>query len=272
MRIRQIIIESLKMPFTDFKAFLVVYLLMFSCEILSYILRLLPVDDYYLGWFILKTVVSLMMLGISMNIVQKVVFGKSLHFNIKHHLVEGFNEYVLTLYYILIPSLLSILLLGPTGLYFNVIHVYEYILDMDINVASSTVMELLHFLPESMNINLYHSIQLHLLITLFLFVLFTSFSYIGRILMFKFGSLKVACDLRIILRVVRKMGYGHFMKFVLIFTLIVVVVVNFLIYLDIFIDDVFISAFFEVFLLLFSSNSFYKLFFNAAIELFKKSE
>ncbi|WP_162685895.1 hypothetical protein [Methanosphaera sp. BMS] len=197
-----------------------------------------------------------------MNIVNHVVFNKSIHLHFKQHFKEGLNEYVLTLFYLLIPLILSLFFIYITGLYSIVVDIREYILQMDIDSAALTVEELSHVLPESMTIDFLHTFQLHSLFTLFLYVLFTSFSFIGRILMFKYGNLKMALDLRNIFIVVRNIGCLRFMKFVLIFTIILIFVVNLLVILGAVFDDVLLSTFFEVFLLFFATNAFYKLYFD----------
>ncbi|AWX33429.1 hypothetical protein AW729_10135 [Methanosphaera sp. BMS] len=262
MRVRQIIIESLKLPLTDYKSFLTVFLLLFLCEVISQVSYSFKIGEYYLLFVFIRSIVSLILIGLSMNIVNHVVFNKSIHLHFKQHFKEGLNEYVLTLFYLLIPLILSLFFIYITGLYSIVVDIREYILQMDIDSAALTVEELSHVLPESMTIDFLHTFQLHSLFTLFLYVLFTSFSFIGRILMFKYGNLKMALDLRNIFIVVRNIGCLRFMKFVLIFTIILIFVVNLLVILGAVFDDVLLSTFFEVFLLFFATNAFYKLYFD----------
>ena len=263
MRVRDIIIESFKIPFEDYKSFIRVFLMMFSCEFISELSRMVKMGDYYIFIIIIRSIITLILIGISMNVIQTVIFDKSLHLNFKEHLFEGIKEYVLTLYYLLIPAILSLFFIKPTGLYSNIIAVENYIVQMDIDKASLSVMELSHQLPHSMNFSFTHSLQMQVLITMFLFVLFTSFSYIARILLFKYDDIKMAIDLRNILKVVNNIGYLHFMKFVFLFTLILVFVVNFLVNLKSIFTDLCLSTLFDVFLLFFATNAFYKLYFDS---------
>ena len=48
MRVRQIIIESLKLPLTDYKSFLTVFLLLFLCEVISQVSYSFKIGEYYL--------------------------------------------------------------------------------------------------------------------------------------------------------------------------------------------------------------------------------
>lgn len=260
MRIRQIIIESLKLPFSDYKSFLKVLMLVLSCAIISQVSHSFKIGNYYVLFVILRSIITIILIGISMNIVNNVVFDRSIHWHFKKHFMEGLKEYVLTLYYLLIPSVISLIFIHFTGLYSTILHIKDYILQMDIDAASLTVMELSHQLPHSMNIAFLQSLQVHTLVTLFLFVLFTSFSFISRILMLKYDSIRIAIDIRNVLTVVGNIGWMRFMKFVLIFTIVLIFIVNILVFMRYIFEDVFISALFEVFLLFFATNAFYRLY------------
>ncbi|RAP52537.1 MAG: hypothetical protein BZ137_08510 [Methanosphaera sp. rholeuAM130] len=52
------------------------------------------------------------------------------------------------------------------------------------------------------------------------------------------------------------------MKFVLIFTVVLIFVVNLLVLLGYIFEDMLVSTLFEVFLLFFATNAFYKLYFE----------
>ena len=266
MRIRNIIIDSLKLPFKDYKSFILVYILMFICELFSFFAKHTKMGNYYLLFLFIRIIFTLILVGISMTIINHVVFDKSLDVNIKNLFLDGFKEYVITFYYLLVLVILNIIIAPFSGIYSSIIEIQNYVMEWNIDAASLTVMELSHQIPHALNINFLMYLQIHVLIMLFLFVLLVTFSFISRILMFRTNNLKVALDVRNVFRVVHNIGYIRFMKFVLIFTIILIFVVNFLELLDLYFDDILITTLFEVFLLFFATNAFYKLYFYTYIK------
>lgn len=260
MRIREILYESLKLPFSEYKSFVFVFILILSCEIISKIFYHFHIGSFYLFLILLRSIITLILMGISLNIVEHCIFNNSLHLNIKQHLFGAIKEYIITLYYLIIPTLISVFFMIPTGLYSKLMHIHEYILKMDIDTTTLTINEISKQLPHTLHIGLQHSLQLNILIAIIFFVLFTSFSFISKILLIKYNSVKIALDIRIIIKIIRNIGFKRFMKFILLITLLLIVLVNVLVLLEMFLSDVLLSAFFESFLLFFATNAFYKLY------------
>ena len=260
MRIREIIYESLKLPFMEYKSFILVFILTLSCEIISKLIYHFHRGSFYLFLIILRSIITLILLGISLNIVEHCIFNNSLHLDIKQHLLGGIKEYFITLYYLIIPTLISVFFIIPTGLYAKLIHIHEYILKMDIDTTTLTLNEISKQLPHTVHMGLQHSLQLNILIAIILFVLFTSFSFISKILLIKYDNVKISLDIRIILKIIHNIGLKRFMKFFILITLLIIVIVRVLVLLEIFFSDVLLSAFFEAFLLFFATNAFYKIY------------
>ena len=260
MRIRQIIYESVSIQFKNVKAFVLVFLLTLTCEVISTLFHKIPVNHIYPLLMIFRIIITIILIGISLNIVEHCIFQHNIHLHFMQHFMEGIKEYTITMYYLVIPTILSIFFMLPTGLYTKILHITEYIQRLDIDATALTIEQIAHQLPHTIHISLQHSIQLNMLIAIFLFVLFTSFSFISKILLLKYDNMKIAMDFRNITKIVHNIGYARFMKFIVIFTVILIFLVNILISLEIYLSDVVLSALFESFLLFFGTNAFYELY------------
>lgn len=260
MRIRQIIYESTVLPLKKYKQFLLVIILAVSCELISEGFYDLPAGQWKIITIVLNSVITLIILGVMMNITYNVIFDEKIEVNIKDNLIEGIKEYLITMYYLLITFILSSLLIIPTGVYRRIYHIHEYLLNNDINTAFMTIHELSHQLPVSMQINLQHSIQLNLLLAIVIFIICSSFSFIGRIILIKTNDMKKAFNPKITLKIIENIGKLRYIKFLVCVAIIMIVMFNTNVLLEVFFKDNLISAIIEAYILFFTTNAFYQIY------------
>ena len=185
MRIRHIISQSAKLPIKEFKIFIIIFLLNTACIMISKNFFEIDVGQWSVATMIISTAVSLILIGIMMNMTYYVVYDKQFELNIKESFIEGTKEYLVTMHYIILSVLLSSLFIVPTGVYARLMHIHEYIINMDINTTFMTIHEISGEIPVNLQINLQHSIQLNFLISLIIFLFLSSFGFIGKTLLFR---------------------------------------------------------------------------------------
>ena len=257
MRIRQIIYNSLGLPFKEYKLFLILILLALVCEILYGQISSLDLGKWSFLMLVANAIVALIILGLMMNLTYRVVSGEEIEVNLKEYLIEGTKEYIVTMYYVLLTVIASSFFIVPTGVYSRLMHINEYIARMDINTTFLTLSELSHELPVSLQVDLQRSIQLNVLIAIILFIFFSSMGFIGKALLYNTGKMGYAFDVRKILVVIRNIGVLRYLKFVFCIGLVIVTVFNTVFLLEYLFADVIISAIIEAFTLIFSTNAFY---------------
>ena len=112
-------------------------------------------------------------------------------------------------------------------------------------------------MPVDLTIDLQHSLQLNFIIAVFIFILFSSFSFIGKVLYFKSDDLKTAFNLKKILDVVKDIGYRRYSRFLFAIFVVVLIVFNIVVGLEFMFNDSIVSGIIEAFVLFFSTNAFY---------------
>lgn len=262
MRIRNIIIDSVLLPFKNYKLFIITFMLAFICENISEKVYTTNLGQLSIAMMIIDTTISLIILGMMMNITYRVVYNEKIEFNPRGHLIEGIKEYIVTLYYIILTFITSSLFIIPTGAYMKITHINEYISKMDINTTFMTLHELSHQLPVNLHINLQHSIQLNAIIAIMLFIFFTSMGFIGKILLHNTGKISYALDFRKIFIVINNIGVTRYLKFLLCIAIVTIFVFNSVVLLEYFFKDIVISSILESFTLIFSTNAFYSIYFK----------
>lgn len=257
MRIKEIILESLKLPFKRRKSFLLVFSLGILCEIITHYFYSLKLGNWSVLAIILNSFITVLILGLMINITEHAVFEERIKLNFFEHLVDGLKDYIITAYYMILTFILSSFFIIPTGAYSKLTQLDQYILSNNINVALITVGELSHQLPVSLKLDLQHVLQLNLLISIIIFITLISFGFIGKILLIKSGNLLNALDLRVIFKIIRNIGIIRYLKFLSIILVIVVLLFNVLVLLEEYLSDIFISALLEASILFILTNSFY---------------
>lgn len=180
MKIREIILDSIYLPFKKYKLSALIIILSFLCELISEEMYSINIGNLNPLMMIFNTFISLIILGLMMNLTYRAVFEEDIEVNLKEYLLEGIKEYVVTIHYILLTFITSSLFILPTGVYARLTHINEYISKMDINTTFMTLHELSHQLPVDLKINFQHSIQLNVLIAIILFIFFSSMGFIGK--------------------------------------------------------------------------------------------
>lgn len=257
MRIKHIIIESLKLPLKRKKSFFSVFVLGLICEIITNHMYNLNLGYWTLITMILNSIITIMFLGVMINITEHAVFEEIIRLNFMNHLIEGIKDYFITFYYMIISFIVTSFFIVPTGAYSRLMHIHEYVIHNDINATFLTLNELSHQLPVSLVLDMQHILQLNLLIGIIIFITFTSFGFIGKILLIKSDNLSYALDLRVIFRIIRNIGIKRYLKFLLCIIIITVLLFNTLVRLEPFISGIFISALLEAIVLFFLTNAFY---------------
>ena len=262
MKIRNVILDSLYLPFKKYKLFIIISLLSFFCEVISEEMYSINLGRWTPLMMIGNTLISLIIIGLMMNITYRAVFEEKIELNLKEYLLEGLKEYIVTIYYILLTFIASSLFIVPTGVYERLTHINEYISKMDLNTTFMTIHELSGQLPVDLQINLVHSIQLNVLIAITLFILFSSMGFIGKLLLYHTGKISYAFDFRKIFVVINNIGKIRYLKFIVCIGIITIIVVNSTFLLGYFFGDNLISAIIEAFTLIFSTNAFYLIYFK----------
>lgn len=257
MRIRHIIIESLKLPVKRYDLFILVFIIALICRTISNQIYTLNIGQFSIITMITDSIISLILLGMMMNITYHAIFDNRIRLNLKETFMEGLKEYIITLYYIIMTFLFTSLFIIPTGVYSRLMHIHEYIIRLDINTTFLTIHELSHQLPVNLQLNLQHSLQLNLLIAIIIFIIFSSFGFIGKILLKKTGKIRYALNIRVILMIIRNIGIYRYIKFLICIGIITILLFNSTILLGCILQDYIISAFLESFILFFATNAFY---------------
>jgi len=260
MRIRNIILDSVYLPFKKYKLFIMIIILSIFCEFISDTLYSINLGNWTPLMMISDTVITMIILGLMMNITYRAVFEEEIEIDPKKYLLEGIQEYLVTIYYLLLTFVTSSLFIIPTGVYARLTHINEYISKMDINATFMTLHELANQIPFDLRINLFHSIQLNVLIAIFLFIFFTSMGFIGKLLLYHTGKISYALDFRKIFTVIKNIGVKRFFKFILCIAIVTIIVVNTVLLLGYIFRDNVLSAIIEAFTLIFSTNAFYKIY------------
>ncbi|MBR0272245.1 MAG: DUF4013 domain-containing protein [Methanobrevibacter sp.] len=256
--VKDIIKESFFKPFREYKTFIFVIALAVLCKIISDELYSLHIGKWSLPIMGATSLVILMIVGIMLSHVNRVVNKTEVeYFNVKENIMEGFKEYIINLYYMILSFLLSLLFTIPTGVYTKIIHIHDYFLSNDMNTAFLTLHELSESIPINLQLDLAHSLQINLIIGMLIAMTLISFGFIGRIILLKTDSMKKALNLRNVFEVVKEIGYIRYIKFILAGSAIIIVMFNILISLKFFLSDIMISSIFEAFVLIFATNSFY---------------
>ena len=256
MRVHEIIVESLKLPIKRYKLFFAVFFLFMIFEESNNIF--LSVNLGYLSWIviIIGFFVDLIIFGIILSLANAAVEEERPELNFKQNFFEAIHEYLISMYYILISFFLSSLLSIRLGFFSKLYEIQYYISKLDINHSIITLHELVHQLPVSMQINLNHSIQLNMLLSILFLIVFSSFGFMGRVVSIKSNNFADAFDLRIIFSIIRQIGIFRYLKFLFSIVVVSVLICNLSIFLDAFGDFLF-SAFLESVTLFVIVNSFY---------------
>lgn len=256
MRIREIIIESLKLPVKKYKLYLAVFFLFIVLESVNDVLYSYNLGDLYLLFILISFFTILIIFGIILSLTNAAVLEENPEFNFKEHLIEAIKEYLVTMYYILLSFLLSSLFSIRLGFFSIIFKIQYYVSKLDINNSILGLNELLHQLPISMQASLYHSIQLNMLVGIFILIIFSSWGFIGKIVSIKSDNFRDAFDLRIVFSIIRQIGFFRYLKFILSIVIVSVFLCNLSVYMDLFGDVVF-SAFLESVTLFVIINAFY---------------
>lgn len=112
-------------------------------------------------------------------------------------------------------------------------------------------------MPIDIMMGLQRSIEINLIITIVILIVFSSFGFIGKSILFRTDNLLYALDLRVILKVIKNIGYKRYVKFLIAIGIILIIVINIIIVLGQIFGDFIISALLETFLLFFATNAFY---------------
>lgn len=262
MRIRNIILDSFFLPAKKIKQFLLITLLAFFCELISAKVYSTPLGQLSVPIMIFNAAVTIVLLGVMMNITYQAVCEEDIGLNPKEHLIEGIKEYIVTFFYLMLSFIVGSLFSIPTGVYRKLMHLNEYIAKMDFNTTFMTLHELSHQFPVDLHLNLQHSIQLNVIISILIFILFMSIGFIGKILLLKTGRLISAFDFHKIGIVINNIGVKRFLKFILCMGVVFIVVFNVIMLLEYLYVEVIFSAILEAFTLVFSTNAFYLLYFH----------
>jgi len=258
MRIKKIILESLILPFKRRKSFLVVIVLAMLCEIITHYFYSLKLGNWSILLMIFNSVITILILGLMINITDHAVFEEKIKLNFLEHLVQGLKDYIITAYYMFLTFIISSFLIIPTGAYSQLTKLHQYILTNNLNVAIITVSELSHQLPVSLKLDLAHFLQLNLLLSIIIFITLISFAFIGKILLIKTDNMLYAFDIRVIFKIIKNIGIIRYLKFLFIILLIVVILFNVLILLEDYASGIFISALMEASILFILTNAFYQ--------------
>ena len=262
MRIREIILDSICLPFKKYKLFLFIILQSFICEVISELMYSIELGKWTPLVMLTNAMITMIILGFMLNLTYRVVFNEEIELNPKEHFLEGVKEYIVTEYYILLTFITSSIFVVPTGVYARLMHINEYISRMDINTTFMTLHELSHQLPVNLQIDLQHSLQLNVLIAANLFILFSSMGFIGKTLLYNTGKISYALDFRKIFVVIKNIGIKKYLKFIIGIAIVIIIVTNSVLLLGYFFRDNAISAIIEAFTLIFSTNAFYSIYFK----------
>jgi len=257
MLIRHIIYDSLKLPFKEYKLFILVVILACFCEFISDRFYSLKLGQWSVLLMILNSVITIIILGVMMNLAYNALFDIKIELDPKSHFLEGVKEYFISLFYIILTVIFTSFFIVPTGVYQRLIHINEYIINNDIDTTFLTLHQLSQEVPVDLTINLHHSLQLNFIIAIFIFLLFSSFGFIGKILYFKSDDLKTAFNLKKIFGVVKDIGYRRYSRFLFAIFVVVIIVFNLIVGLEFMFNDSIISGIIEAFVLFFSTNAFY---------------
>ena len=257
MRIKHIISDSLKLPIERPKDFLIVFLLAVLSEIITHYFYSLKLGNWTSLAMILNSVITIIILGLMVNITDHAIFEEKVKLKFYEHLMEGLKDYIITYYYMILSLISSSLFIVPTGSYSRLMHIHEYILNNNIDVTLMTLSELSHQLPVPLQLDLQHSIQINLLIAIVIFITLTTFGFIGKILLIKSDKLSNALDLRVIFKIIKNIGIKRYLKFLFVITIIILVLFNTLVLLEPYISGIFISGLLEATVLFILTNAFY---------------
>lgn len=258
MRIRYIMKESLLKVFIEYKVFILVFLLGVLCEIISGEFYSLNIGEWSLAFMIIASVMTLIILGVMISLTNSIIYKNNVeYFNFIENFLEGLKEYIINMYYMILTFIFSSLFIIPTRVYSNLLHIHEFILTNDINTTFLTIHELSEELPINLQLNLASSIQFNLIISMFIFVILTSFGFIGKYIITNSGTIKEALNIKVIFGIIKEIGFERYAKFLLITSLLVIILFNIIWSLEYYVYDVFISAFLEAFFLFFATNAFY---------------
>lgn len=257
MRIRNIIIESLKLPTKRYKSFIIVFLLALLCENINFYMNHLQLGSWTILRIVINSIVTIMILGLMINVTDHAVFEEEIKLNIYENIIEGIKDYLITFYYLILSFICTSFFIVPTGAYSQLLHIQEYVINNNIDVALLTISELSHQLPVSLQLDMQHILQINLIIGIIIFITFTSFGFIGKIILKKSDNMLNAIDLRIIFQIIRNIGIKHYLKFQSCIIIITVLLFNTLIRLESYISGIFISALLEALVLFILTNAFY---------------
>lgn len=260
MRIREIIHESFKLPVQEYKAFLTVIFLAIIGEIKTSLFYSIRIKELSLVILIINSLITIIILGLMISITNNAVNKKEVnYFDFIENLNEGIKEYILTLYYLFLSVIFSSVFIVPTGVYSHLLHIHEYMLKLDINTTLMTLHDVSHEIPYLLKIDLTNSLQLNLIINMFICVIFISFSFIGKIILTKTGDLSKSVNPKIIYKIIRNIGFKRYSKFVIITGITLIMLVNVLIQLEYLFSEVLFSALLEALILFFATKSFHEI-------------
>ncbi|MBQ6218794.1 MAG: hypothetical protein IJJ47_03585 [Methanosphaera sp.] len=257
MRIRNIIRESLMLPFKELKLFIIVFLLAFSYEVITDSFYHINIGDLSIVKIIINMLIILIIMGIMMHITHLAVYDKKVEIRLFDSFMEGVREYVITMYYLVLTLVCSSFFIFPTGVYSKIYNLINYIKVNNADATFITIQEISHELPIDIMMGLQRSIEINLIITIVILIVFSSFGFIGKSILFRTDNLLYALDLRVILKVIKNIGYKRYVKFLIAIGIILIIVINIIIVLGQIFGDFIISALLETFLLFFATNAFY---------------
>lgn len=254
----EVIGESFKTPFIEYKHFIAVTVIALMCELITEEFLSLPVGRWTLLIIAVNSMVTLILLGIMLGIVTRAVYRKEVeYFNIAENFMEGLKEYIVTMFWMILTFAGSLFIAVPTGVYSNILNIYNHISTSDFVDAALTVSQLSEDLPIDIQFDLAHSFQANILISVFVFMIFTSFAFLGKAILIESASIKDAMDLRNIFGSVRKIGHVRYLIFVILWGSVLIILFNVLWSLEFVLAGSLISSVLEAFFLFFSTSSFY---------------
>ena len=127
MLIRHIIYDSLKLPFKEYKLFILVVILACFCEFISDSFYSLKLGQWSVLLMILNSVITIILLGVMMSLAYNALFDIKIELDPKSYFLEGVKEYFISMYYIILTVIFTSFFVVPTGVYHRLVHINEYI-------------------------------------------------------------------------------------------------------------------------------------------------
>lgn len=219
-----IIREAFNYPINNIKGWLMIAILFLINGILKQVTFTSHNEIVTAVLTVISVIIYVIILGVSISIIRSTIQGSDEipMISPETNIIDGIKSFVISIIYLLIPTLISILLTIPFGLYDKILKIVETSINLSVNSTLNST-GVVASIPSNLLAELFLSISI---LTVIGFLLYVFFGFLGEIASARFaetGSLAQALNIPAIVSKISSIGWGTYIFYTVLVLIILIV-------------------------------------------------